>query len=305
MPTLSVVIPALNEAENVPHVIACIPRDELSHAGWETEIIFVDNGSTDGTGDIAAALGAKVCVEPRRGYGNAYAAGFAAASGDVIATGDADCTYPFDALPQLLDLLVLRGLDFLSTDRLSRANRDAMKPSHVAGNHLLTLASRALFPASPFRDSQSGMWIFRREIWQDLDVRSPGMPFSQEIKNEAFLKGFICDETAIEYRPRGGVVKLHAARDGLRNASQLVAHRLRGRRVRTRAAVQAAVLFTENTVLERAAMVLPLDGSPHPRPTSASNPGLRGADGRSSRNWVVSPRTAPDDVDAIVQEHAS
>jgi glycosyltransferase involved in cell wall biosynthesis len=189
----------------------------------------VDNASTDGTGDVAAALGATVVVQPMRGYGNAYHAGFAAARGDVIATGDADCTYPFDALPELVDHLVSKSLDFLSTNRLGKDNRPAMKESHNVGNRLLTLASRSLF-RSPFRDSQSGMWIFKREVWHHVDVRSGGMPFSQEIKNEAYLKGFGCEEVAIEYRPRGGEVKLNAFRDGIRNLSQLVSHRLRGRR---------------------------------------------------------------------------
>lgn len=227
--TVSIVIPAFNEVDNIPKVIANIPHDELAQAGYEVEVIVVDNASTDDTGEVAAALGATVVVQPMRGYGNAYHAGFAAARGDVIATGDADCTYPFDTLPELVDHLVSKGLDFLSTNRLSKDNRPAMKGSHNVGNHLLTVASRSLF-RSPFQDSQSGMWIFRSEIWRHVDVRSGGMSFSQEIKNEAYLKGFGCGEVAIEYRPRGGEVKLNAFRDGIRNASQLVSHRLRGRR---------------------------------------------------------------------------
>jgi glycosyltransferase involved in cell wall biosynthesis len=226
---VSIVIPAFNEVDNIPKVMANIPDDELVRTGYEVEIIVVDNASTDGTGEVAAALGATVIVQPMRGYGNAYHAGFAAAQGNVIATGDADCTYPFDALPGLVDHLISNGLDFLSTNRLAKDNRHAMKESHNVGNRLLTAASRSLF-RSPFRDSQSGMWIFRREIWRHMDVRSGGMPFSQEIKNEAYLKGFSCEEVAIEYRPRGGDVKLNAFRDGIRNASQLMSHRLRGRR---------------------------------------------------------------------------
>jgi glycosyltransferase involved in cell wall biosynthesis len=227
--TVSIVIPAFNEVENIHKVIANIPHDELSQAGCEVEVIVVDNASTDGTGEVAAAHGATVVVQPMRGYGNAYHAGFAAARGRVIATGDADCTYPFDVLPELVDHLVSKGLDFLSTNRLGRDNRPAMKGSHWVGNRLLTVVSRSLF-RSPFHDSQSGMWIFRSEVWRHVDVRSGGMSFSQEIKNEAYLKGFSCGEVGIEYRPRGGEVKLNAFRDGIRNASQLVSHRLRGRR---------------------------------------------------------------------------
>ncbi|HEX3784372.1 MAG TPA: glycosyltransferase family 2 protein [Pseudonocardiaceae bacterium] len=227
--TLSIVIPALNERVNMPKVMATVPAEALAAVGCQVEVIVVDNGSTDGTGEVAAELGATVVLQPTRGYGHAYHAGFAASSGDLIATGDADCTYPFDALPDMLTTFIDRQLHFMSTNRLGRQNSHAMKPSHVFGNRVLTGVSRSFFRA-PFRDSQSGMWLFRREIWADLDVRSGGMPFSQEIKNEAYLKGLRCAEIPIEYRVRGGDVKLNAVKDGLRNLGQLVGHRLRTRR---------------------------------------------------------------------------
>ncbi len=226
MPSISVVIPALNEAHNLRHVIAAVPVDELAELGWETEILVIDNASTDGTGDEARRLGAKVILETNRGYGNAYKAGFAHATGDIIVTGDADQTYPLDHTPQLLAKLEAEETDFLSTNRLLRSNRGAMSPSHEFGNRVLSWVSRTLF-GNAFLDSQSGMWIFRREIWRHLDVRSSGMSFSQEIKNEAFRRGFRCAETSIEYRQRGGEVKLSAARDGIRNLKQLFAHRAR------------------------------------------------------------------------------
>ena len=231
MKTLSVVIPALNECENLPALIDSIPVATLRKLGWGTEILIVDNGSTDGTGELAQALGARVVVQPVRGYGNAYKAGFANSTGQVIATGDADLTYPFDALPELLEIFESYELDFLSTDRLHSANRQAMKSSHTFGNHVLSAVSRQLFGAQ-FRDSQSGMWILRRELWHGITVRSPGMAFSQEIKNEAAIKGYRCREVAIEYRPRGGEVKLNAPKDGLINLVQLVAHRARSSRSR-------------------------------------------------------------------------
>ena len=78
-------------------------------------------------------------------------------------------------------------------------------------------------------------------IWDELDVRSCGMPFSQEIKNEAFVKGFRCAEVGIEYRVRGGEVKLSATRDGVRNLSQLLGHRLRARRAQANSEPVASV----------------------------------------------------------------
>ena len=172
-------------------------------------------------------LAIKATVETLiRGYGNAYRAGFANATGDVIATGDADLTYPFDHLPQLLDLLIAEELDFLTTDRLRHADPEAMKPSHLLGNRVLSQTSRALF-GFPFRDSQSGMWIFWRRILDSLDMRSGGMSFSQEIKHEAAARGFRCGEVPIDYRPRGGEAKLRTIRDGARNTFHLLAHRTR------------------------------------------------------------------------------
>src|ERR1700739_4294856 len=138
MRSLSIVMPALNEAENIARVTSVIPFSTLNIAGWNVEVIVVDNGSSDGTGEIAAAHGARVIVEPARGYGNAYKAGFAAAVGEVIATGDADCSYPFDVVPELLTRLDAEGLDFLSTNRLRRENRRARKPTNRLANLILT-----------------------------------------------------------------------------------------------------------------------------------------------------------------------
>jgi glycosyltransferase involved in cell wall biosynthesis len=226
---ISIVVPALNEAENLGALVASIPFHSLNESGWTSELIVVDNGSTDGTGGLARELGARVIDQPLRGYGNAYKAGLAAADGDLVATGDADLTYPFDYLPVMIKLLEHRELDFLSTNRLLRSNRVSMKRSHTFGNHVLSATSRILFSA-PFQDSQSGMWLFHRWVWERLDVRSPGMSFSQEIKHEAFVRGLRCGETDIEYRPRGGVVKLNASRDGLANLTQMFAHRARAGR---------------------------------------------------------------------------
>ena len=226
MNTLSIVIPALNEAENLPAVMASIPVGDLAAAGWTTEVVVVDNASTDDTAEVARTLGATVVSQPQRGYGNAYHAGFDAATGDVIATGDADCTYPFDALPELLRTLVDHDVEFMTTDRLSRRNRSAMKTSHTIANHALSALSRTLF-RNGLRDSQSGMWIFRSHVWSGLDVRSTGMAFSQEIKNSATRAGLRCLEVPIEYRSRGGEVKLNALPDGMANLRQLFEHRFR------------------------------------------------------------------------------
>lgn len=217
---ITVVIPALNEEEAIGAVIKQVPVEKLKKMGYKTEILVVDNGSTDKTAHIARKHGVKVIFQPIRGYGNAYKAGFDGATGDIIVTGDADMTYPFDAMPQFIAKIDKNKIDFLNTDRLSKLNPEAMTSSHVFGNWLLTMTTKILF-RWPFRDSQSGMWIFRREIWQYLDVQSDGMPFSQELKIEAYAKGFKCAEIPIEYRVRTGEVKLSTISDGVGNIKQL------------------------------------------------------------------------------------
>jgi glycosyltransferase involved in cell wall biosynthesis len=222
--TISIVIPALNEEKGIGDVLKEIPIKKLKEMGYSTEVLVIDNGSKDKTPHIARSHGAKVIIQPVRGYGNAYKTGFANATGDIIATGDADCTYPFEILPGVIHLIQDGGYDFINTDRLSTLNPEAMEGSHVWGNHMFSIATRILF-RWPFNDSQSGMWIFKREIWKDLDVRSSGMPFSQELKVEAYIRGFRCTEIPIELRARAGEVKLSTIKDGIGNLKQLIAKR--------------------------------------------------------------------------------
>src|SRR5206468_4537022 len=127
--------------------------------------------------------------------------------------------------PEALALLQAERLDFLSTNRLGTLRPEAMTRSHVWGNRALSTMTRLLFDL-PFRDSQSGMWIFRRHVWTRTQSRvlSSGMAFSQEFKIEAFRNGFRCGELPIDYRPRGGQKKLRTIVDGALNATHLLAH---------------------------------------------------------------------------------
>ena len=99
--TISVVIPCLNEAEAIERCVASA-RSALEAAGLAGEVIVVDNGSDDGSGELAARAGATVVHEPRRGYGSAYLSGFAAARGDYIVMADADLTYDFGEIPRFV-----------------------------------------------------------------------------------------------------------------------------------------------------------------------------------------------------------
>src|SRR5437660_1856013 len=225
MKKISIVITALNEEEGIGLVLKEIPIGALKEMGFETEVIIIDNGSKDRTRNIAMQHGATVIIQPVRGYGNAYKAGFANASGDIIATGDADLTYPFEDLPKIIRIMEKEDLDFISTNRLKHINPEVMTQSHIFGNKLFTTITKVLFNL-PFVDSQSGMWVFRREIWDELDVRSSGMSFSQELKIEAHIRGFKCAEVPIKYRIRAGDAKLNTMKDGTKVMFQIFHKRL-------------------------------------------------------------------------------
>jgi glycosyltransferase involved in cell wall biosynthesis len=224
---ITVVMPALNEEQAIGSVIKEIPTNELKKMGYEVEIMVIDNGSKDKTRYIANSHKAKVIVQPIKGYGNAYKAGFANATGDIIATGDADLTYPFNDLPKIIKKMEDENLDFITTDRLTNLQPGVMSRTHYFGNFLLQLMTKILF-GLPCKDSQSGMWIFKRSIWSKLNVKSSGMPFSQELKIEAYKNGFKCAEVPIAYRARVGEVKLNTLKDGLGNILHLIKKRIFG-----------------------------------------------------------------------------
>ncbi|HSX09014.1 MAG TPA: glycosyltransferase family 2 protein [Candidatus Saccharimonadales bacterium] len=225
MKKISVVIPALNEELGIGAVLAEIPITDFKKMGYSVEVLVIDNGSSDDTVRIARTHNATVIIQPIRGYGNAYKAGFANASGDIIAAGDADLTYPFSVLPEIIKRMEDENIDFINTDRLSNLSSGVMSISHQFGNWVFTTLLKLLFDL-PFNDSQSGMWVFKRKIWKKLQVKSSGMAFSQELKIEAFVKGFKCAEVPIQYRTRAGEEKLNTIRDGIGNIYQLLVKRI-------------------------------------------------------------------------------
>src|SRR2546427_151534 len=197
MKTVSVIIPAMNEAEGIGCTLEALPIEQLSKSGYSTEVLVVDGCSMDNTLDIARSKGAKIIVERRRGYGRAYKTGFQSAAGDFIVTMDADGSYPAQQVPQLLDYLVKNDLDLVTTCRLSYMQPGAMSVSHRFGNEILNLLSRIFFRLN-LRDTQSGMWVFKRSLLGIVGVRSDGMAFSQEFKIRSFQKPLVCHARIIE-----------------------------------------------------------------------------------------------------------
>jgi glycosyltransferase involved in cell wall biosynthesis len=210
----------MNEEGSVGAVLEGVKR-ALGGAGWSHEIIVVDTNSQDRTVEIASDLGARVVLEPRRGYGRAYKTGFAQAQGDYIVTLDADTTYPPDKIPLLLQTLESGGYDFVSGDRMSTLAPQAMGLGHRVGNRLLTLTIRLLYRVR-LRDSQSGMWAFRRSILPRLGLTADGMAFSEELKLEVHRNGLKFGEVPIPYGVRKGQAKIRSWADGWGNFRFLV-----------------------------------------------------------------------------------
>ena len=226
MTIISVIMPALNEAPVIADAVADIPVGRFAALGFETEVLVVDNGSVDGTVELAQRAGARVVREPRRGYGNAYRRGFQEARGSILCALDADRTYPAQMLPDLVSKLLSEDLAFISTNRFAFMTNGAMTRTNRWGNAILSRAGRTLFDL-PFHDSQSGMWVFRAELLERMRLRAEGMALSEEIKIEAASRLNVrCAEVPIHYAHREGVSKLRVWRDGAGNLLYLFRKRL-------------------------------------------------------------------------------
>ena len=216
--TITVIIPCLNEEQGIERVLRSMPD-------FVDQVIVVDNASTDRTSLVAASLGAQVIREDVRGYGRSYKRGFADATGDVIVTLDGDHSYPADALSYLLEAFRHFEVDFLNASRFPVRDRQSMSLKHHFGNLMLSLAMSVLY-FRWVRDSQSGMWVFRRSILKDMHLEADGMAFSEEIKIEALRHPRIrFGEISILYSTRLGEKKLNPWRDGVQNLAFLARKR--------------------------------------------------------------------------------
>ncbi len=213
---ISVVMPCLNEAEGVARCIekALSAIDEMGVAG---EVVVVDNGSTDGSPEIAQRAGARVVHEHRRGYGAAYQRGFSEARGRYIVMGDADDTYDFTKIEDFITPL-REGFELVMGDRLKgNILPGAMPWTHRwIGNPILSGLLR-LFFHTRISDSHCGMRSFTRQAIDKMDLRTSGMEFASEIVVKALRVGLKIHEIPITYHPRIGESKLSGLRDAWRH----------------------------------------------------------------------------------------
>jgi glycosyltransferase involved in cell wall biosynthesis len=219
---VSVVIPCLNEEENIEHCVT-VALDVLRDTGIAGEVVVADNASEDRSAELAAAAGARVVSEPRRGYGSAYLAGFAAARGRYIVMADADLTYDFRDIPRFVEHLEA-GAELVMGDRMDNIHPGAMPWLHrYVGNPVLT-GILNLFFRTGVKDAHCGMRAVRRDVLPRLDLRTTGMEFASEMVIRASKEKLDIREFPIEYHPRGGESKLSSFRDGWRHLRFLLVH---------------------------------------------------------------------------------
>ena len=202
MTELSVVLPCLNEHETVG---ICVSKAiaALQTAGIRGEVIVADNGSTDGSIDIAKSAGARVVHVEQRGYGNALRGGIQAARGIYVLMADSDDSYDFGHIPRFVEEL-RNGSELVMGNRFRGGIRKGAMPvlHRYLGNPVLTGIGR-LFFHSPCRDFHCGIRAFRKQSYERMDIRSTGMEFASEMVVKASLLRMRVSEVPTSLSPDG------------------------------------------------------------------------------------------------------
>jgi glycosyltransferase involved in cell wall biosynthesis len=215
---LSVVMPCLNERETVG---VCVRKAmaTLQQAGISGEVIVADNGSTDGSVEIAQAEGARVVNVAEKGYGNALKGGIEAASGEYVLMADSDDSYDLTHIPRFVELL-RAGSDLVMGNRFSGGIADHAMPflHRYLGNPVLTGIGR-LFFSSTCKDFHCGMRAFRKNSFLRMEIRSTGMEFASEMVVKASLMQMNVREVPTTLSPDGRSHPPHLRtwRDGWRH----------------------------------------------------------------------------------------
>jgi glycosyltransferase involved in cell wall biosynthesis len=218
---LTIVMPCLNEAETLAACIAKAQRG-IASAGVEGEVVIADNGSTDGSIEIAEKLGARVVRVPVKGYGNALRGGIEAARGRWILMGDADDSYDFSEAARFVGKL-REGHDLVMGCRMP-AGGGTIQPGAMPwknrwlGNPTLSFLGR-LFFRTPIRDFHCGLRALTREAYDRMKLKTTGMEFASEMVMKASLKAMRVAEVPITLHKDGRSRPPHLKpwRDGWRH----------------------------------------------------------------------------------------
>jgi glycosyltransferase involved in cell wall biosynthesis len=222
-PELTVVMPCLNEARTIG---ICIRKaqESFERIGIAGEVVVADNGSTDGSQQIAEELGARVVPVERRGYGAALTGGIAAARGRWVIMGDADDSYDFSKLEPFVEEL-RNGYDLVAGNRFKGGIRPGAMPwlHKWLGNPMLSFIGRRLY-GTPAGDIYCGLRGFDRRKIEQLDIRSSGMEFAIEMIVKATMQGLRVTEVPTTLSPdaEGRQPHLNTWRDGWKSIRLLL-----------------------------------------------------------------------------------
>lgn len=217
-PELTILMPCLNEAETV-RICVEKARAYLAKSGIQGEVLIADNGSTDGSQQLATDAGARVVPIAQRGYGAALIGGIAAARGRYVIMGDADDSYDFSSLDAFVTSLRAGNALVMGNRFRGGIMPGAMPPLHrYLGNPVLSFIGRLLF-RSPIRDFHCGLRGFDREAMQSLGLHSTGMEFASEMVVKATLAKLLIAEVPTVLHPdgRSRPPHLRSWRDGWRH----------------------------------------------------------------------------------------
>jgi glycosyltransferase involved in cell wall biosynthesis len=221
-PRVTVVLPCLDEEATVGKAVRQA-FDGIAALGMTGEVLVVDNGSSDGSAEVAAEAGARVVAEPVRGYGAALRRGFALARGEYVVLADADMTYDLVEISRFIAELD-SGADLVIGNRMGRMEAGAMPWLHRrVGNPLLTGTLNVLY-GSAIGDAHCGLRALRRSSLERLDLRTTGMELASEMIIQAAKHDLDIRELEIAYRSRVGASKLSSFRDGWRHLRLLLVH---------------------------------------------------------------------------------
>ncbi len=207
---VSVIIPAYNEEKAIAEVLEDVKVAALgSH-----EVIAVDDGSSDGTYEKARKVKGARVIRHRRNTGKAGAlkTGFEAAKGEILVTIDADCTYPANDLPRIVEPLLKGKADVVIGSRFMGKSTEMARLNYF-GNCIFA-AVVSLLTGKKVTDPSSGMRAFRRDVWKSLDIKAKGLDWEVEMTTASVRKGYRLMEIPIEYHDRVGEAKLSRFKDG-------------------------------------------------------------------------------------------
>ena len=227
--SICILLPALNEAETIGQVIDKIPRQKIASMGYDIDIMVVDGHSVDLTAEIAQSKGARLVKQKGFGKGDAVKTAFESFEGDYLFMLDADNTYEPDVILEMLPLLEKHDFDVLLGSRLNGSVKPgAMTSLNYIGNRTISMTANFLFPnGHTVTDVCTGMWGFRDEVIDTLDLDADYFDIEAELYAKSIKHGFKVGELPIHYYKRPNETKLNSIKDGYKIMMRLLKERVR------------------------------------------------------------------------------